>query len=150
MARSVDCPTCGETFETAHHSKRFCGLPCRRVHRETYEAEWRAANPEKLRATNMRPYGITPERYDEMLVEQGGGCAICGGTNESGRALAVDHNHVTRVVRGLLCDRHNVGIGMFRDDVDDVLAAASYLAAHADRRIDYGSVLPEGRRRAPE
>lgn len=92
----------------------------------------------------MRTYGITPERYDEMLAEQGGGCAICGGTNESGRALAVDHNHITGVVRGLLCDRHNVGIGMFRDDVDDVLAAASYLAAHADRRTDYARRVSEG------
>lgn len=50
-------------------------------------------------------YGITVEDYDRMFDEQGGVCAICG--NGTKRRLAVDHNHETGVVRGLLCPRCN-------------------------------------------
>jgi hypothetical protein len=46
-----------------------------------------------------------------MLEAQGGGCALCGGADEY-RALAVDHDHRTGVVRGLLCTQCNLGVGV--------------------------------------
>src|SRR4051794_16889408 len=48
-------------------------------------------------------YGITVEQYDELFEAQGGCCAICGGECKTRRKLAVDHNHNTGDVRGLLC-----------------------------------------------
>ncbi|MEV0526037.1 endonuclease VII domain-containing protein [Streptomyces sp. NPDC050439] len=80
-------------------------------------------------------YGISAEQYSSLLEEQGGGCAICGGTNESGRAMAVDHDHSCcsgsracgRCVRGLLCSNCNMAIGLLRDDPVRVRAAADYL-----------------------
>jgi len=54
-----------------------------------------------------RRYGITPEQYDLMLERQGGGCAICGRLPKPGRRLAVDHDHATKRVRGLLCFQCN-------------------------------------------
>lgn len=60
-------------------------------------------------------FGITPERkggpsgyagvaeYDRRLAEQGGVCAICERKPEYGKRFAVDHNHSTGRVRGLLC-----------------------------------------------
>lgn len=47
-------------------------------------------------------YGINVEQYDAMLLSQDGRCAICYMTPRS-RRLAVDHNHKTGEVRGLLC-----------------------------------------------
>lgn len=47
-------------------------------------------------------YGITPERYQLMLAEQEGRCAICR-IEPGRRRLAVDHDHGTGQVRGLLC-----------------------------------------------
>jgi hypothetical protein len=64
-----------------------------------------------LRARTLQTnYGITVEQYDAMLGAQGGTCAICGGTNPN-RPLAVDHDHVSGLVRGLLCNGCNILIG---------------------------------------
>lgn len=60
----------------------------------------------------LRKYGITVSTYEAILHQQGGGCAICGGPpTASFRCFDVDHDHVTGVVRGLLCRRCNTGLG---------------------------------------
>jgi hypothetical protein len=84
-------------------------------------------------------YGIGADRYTAILAAQGGGCAICGGTNESGRAMAVDHDHrccpgqraCGNCVRGLLCSNCNMGIGLLQDNPARLDAAAAYLRRHA-------------------
>lgn len=85
-----------------------------------------AANPEaskaRLRAISMKAkYGITPEDYDRMLERQGGVCAICRQpekvvhrkTQRGPSRLAIDHDHVTGWVRGLLCNRCNTSLGWY-------------------------------------
>ncbi len=63
------------------------------------------------------------EDYDAMFALQGRTCAIC--RKRSAKRLCVDHCHVTRKVRGLLCKKCNFGLGHFSDDL--VEAAAAYL-----------------------
>jgi epoxyqueuosine reductase QueG len=75
----------------------------------------------------QRKYGITAEDYSYMLEQQQGGCAICFQSTPSGRRLAVDHNHDTGEVRGLLCGSCNIGLGNFGDNVDNLEAAIDYL-----------------------
>ena len=74
----------------------------------------------------------TSAQYQAVLVEQSGGCALCGRAPRTGRSvgrsLHVDHNHKTGVVRGLLCFRCNVGIGQFREDTLRLADAIVYLA----------------------
>jgi len=53
-----------------------------------------------------KTYGLSTHEYDELLASQGGKCAICRGRPKSKR-LAVDHDHGTGAVRGLLCSRCN-------------------------------------------
>lgn len=55
-----------------------------------------------------RFYGITLEQYDELLQQQNGCCAICGRSADSfSKRLAVDHDHFTGEIRGLICDFDN-------------------------------------------
>lgn len=83
----------------------------------------------------LAAYGMTRERYAEMLAAQNGGCAICGGVNPSGRALAIDHDHSCcpgthccgKCVRGLLCSGCNTGIGHLADSPQRLRSAADYL-----------------------
>lgn len=73
-------------------------------------------------------YGVTEEVYFSMLAKQGGGCAVCGKTEEdSGRRLGIDHCHTTSVVRGLLCHNCNIGIGVFKNSPELLLKAIQYL-----------------------
>jgi len=78
-------------------------------------------------------YGITAERYAELLNEQGGRCAICRTDSPGGKARVwcVDHCHNTTEVRGLLCGPCNRGLGQFKDDAARLRAAAEYLDRHS-------------------
>jgi hypothetical protein len=79
-------------------------------------------------------YGITPEKYDEMLAAQGGVCGICKGedTKHKSNYFAIDHNHSTGEVRGLLCGSCNTALGLFGDSVDSLMSAAAYLMSSTD------------------
>lgn len=99
---------------------------------------WRAANPELssqlLREYNLRnKYGMTIADYARMLQEQEGRCAICGSDSPRGRYanFAVDHDHETGQVRGLLCYPCNVGLGNYGDDPELLQRAIDYLVQHA-------------------
>lgn len=75
---------------------------------------------------------MTIPDYDALLASQGGTCAICGGANANGQRLAVDHNHATGKVRGLLCHNCNSGIGHLMDRPDWLRKAAEYVESRAD------------------
>lgn len=85
-------------------------------------------------------YGITPEEYQEMLLEQGGACYICRRYPGKQR-LAVDHDHeqvklltfrgdpnpVKHSIRGLLCLKCNRWLGHIQDSLSAISAAEEYL-----------------------
>lgn len=73
-------------------------------------------------------YGITDEQYQQLLAEQNFVCAICGKEERvEGRSLAVDHDHETNLIRGLLCNRCNRALGLFNDDPELLKKAFEYL-----------------------
>lgn len=86
------------------------------------------ANARSRRSKMKTMYGITLEKYDDMLQAQGGVCAICASDDPKGMGrFPVDHCHDTGKVRGLLCTLCNQALGMFRDSEDTLLAAIAYL-----------------------
>ena len=87
---------------------------------ETLE-EW-----QKPRESRFRGNLLTEDEYEAMLEAQGGVCAICK-EKPKGSRLAVDHLAGTDNVRGLLCNRCNLGLGHYRDDPDLLKAAIEYL-----------------------
>lgn len=70
-----------------------------------------------------RLYKLTLEQFDEMILNQGGMCAICSKSCK----LVVDHDHESKKVRGLLCPTCNQGIGLLRDSSAVAQLAANYL-----------------------
>ena len=68
---------------------------------------------DKARAKRlMDNYKLTVDDYDAILAYQGGVCYACGQPEPvAGRRLAVDHDHTTGLVRGLLCSRCNPVLG---------------------------------------
>lgn len=111
-----------------------------RVRTARVRAECRQTNPElhceRVRAENLRrSFGLTLEQYDTRLVAQNGVCALCRRPETAVlkgklKRLAVDHDHLTGKVRGLLCSQCNTSLGMFGDDPSRLRAAADYLERH--------------------
>lgn len=89
-----------------------------------------AANRDRLADTARRyryrkKYKLTEAGLAALIAAQGGKCKICG---DAMPRPHVDHCHKTNKVRGVLCCRCNIGLGMFRDSVSRLKAAAAYLA----------------------
>lgn len=121
-ARNLRSPYCKACDRVAQREWR-------RKNAERINAARRARyTPEQGRRGNLKRYGITLEQYNDLLVGQGGGCAVCGEVREwRGRvALHVDHSHVTGEVRGLLCHACNVSLGALDEDVERIRRLALY------------------------
>ena len=88
---------------------------------------WKGGIKRDRRPYHMkRAYGIETGKYEEMFAKQNGLCAIC--KQKSGeKYLSIDHNHETGEIRGLLCKKCNMGLGMFRDSVLILTEAIKYL-----------------------
>lgn len=113
------CAECGrcKTIKNFSYRKTKCNL-CYRS-----SDAYRNQRDRYLRSN----YGITADEYDQLLEAQGGGCAICGGQS-GGKHLAVDHDHDTMKVRGLLCKRHNSAIARWIRNANEAEGALRHLS----------------------
>jgi len=155
----IKCFYCNEDFLGYRSSDKFCSNTCRyawqtrnqseksRLRRQTYQKKWGQEN--WLRRRNymlLYTFGITSEQYDELLRKQDGNCAICGRHNlEFARKLAIDHDHETSEIRGLLCELCNrkiVGRHRGLEGAEIFRKAAAYL----DREYT-GIIVPPKRKK---
>jgi hypothetical protein len=121
----------------------------RKANPEKYRAHKRvhyAANAAEIQArAKVKKYGLPVEVIDYCIIKQLNLCAICGEPETTEvygkvRALAVDHDHETSIVRGFLCAHCNRGLGLFRDNPTALRAAADYLDAH-NRHTLYSALI---------
>lgn len=141
-----ECKSCGEQkplsqYNKLHISADGLAYKCRPCAKKEYRSYRKGMSSEELhlldRERNLRKkFGIGIQEYDEMLEKQGGVCAICNEeevTVRQGRvqSLSVDHCHETGNIRGLLCNSCNRALGKFKDSIEHLLAAASYLEEHS-------------------
>ena len=117
----------------------------KRLRRCEIQRKWRAENPEKHKAMNMRAYkkiiDKDPEywrsekrrnymhkyrghpEFDREMPEL---CECCGSA-QGEKGLSLDHCHETGKFRGWLCHKCNTGIGMLGDSLGAVSKAVEYL-----------------------
>jgi len=118
---------------TGHYTS-YCN-PCKNASLRTYYAnnkdkyrvyrrEWTKANPLHVR---LKRHGITVHELSDLLDEQEGKCGICKVEFSDTVEYHIDHDHKTGRIRGLLCERCNVGIGMFGDDPVRLRRAVMFL-----------------------
>lgn len=100
--------------------------------KSAYARDWRKANPDKAKNSDLKArFGISLEEYKTMKESQNNSCAICDKhEDDMSMSLAVDHNHDTGKVRGLLCSACNTSLGGFQDKEEVLQRAVSYLRSH--------------------
>lgn len=83
------------------------------------------------RKNQLRRYGLSPEGYASLLEKQGNCCAVCKATeagSKRSRYFDVDHDHVSGIVRGLLCRKCNVTAGVLERNRERVALLEAYLS----------------------
>jgi hypothetical protein len=121
----LSCAGCGTAL--AGKQRRWCGQECQRSNARA--------------ARLLAHFDITPEEYDAILAEQGGVCAICGRSPKPGKRFAVDHDHKTGLVRGLLdyvCNRRVISAR----GADILIRAAEYVKDPPAQRVIGERVAP--------
>jgi len=85
-------------------------------------------NPDSTKNAQLRiKFNITLEQYNQIFYLQNHKCAICNDECKTGRKLAVDHDHKTGKIRGLLCMNCNNALGKFKDSKAILMKAIEYL-----------------------
>ena len=66
------------------------------------------------------------------IIETVKECVICGSVED----LVVDHCHKTNIIRGMLCNHCNRGLGNFKDDPELLEFARMYLLGYSQSSED--------------
>ncbi len=74
----------------------------------------------------LKSYNLTFEQIGKILLKQNHKCGICRKPLHETKRW-IDHNHKTGTVRGILCVRCNLGLGMFADSTELLTEAVKYL-----------------------
>lgn len=126
------CSKCGETkslseFHKSKNTKDGYHPQCRDCKKGYVILQ--TNNCENQRKSHLKMnYGLTIQEYNRLFDGQKGCCAICGKhQSELRRTLAVDHNHKTGQIKGLLCDNCNLGLGNFQESRGILIKAIQYL-----------------------
>jgi hypothetical protein len=126
------CKNCNNEFEVLMIKVRqnkgiFCSTNCYheflRKNSNGYIFDTKLAN---VFYQKKSKYGLTKEEYLKLFANQNNKCAICEISFDKVRAC-VDHSHKNGVVRGLLCDKCNKGLGSFNDNIPLLKKAIEYL-----------------------
>jgi len=132
------CSKCGIVKELDQFNKRAASKDghaskCK-VCTKAKALKIRDERPDSTRGYNLKQrFNISIDDYNIMFLDQKGRCKICNNaeTNLDNKGkvkwLAVDHNHDTGDIRGLLCSNCNTGIGKLGDSIKVLKNAIKYL-----------------------
>ena len=107
--------------------------------------KWKSANKDKIRENSIKyvsnnrekvdkgrwlcrirnAFGLFENEYNNILENQNGKCAIC--KESTSYRLGVDHSHRSGNIRGLLCRKCNLLLGLLDDSIAKAKDVISYL-----------------------
>ena len=122
------CSICG--ISNKEYNQQYASSENGKLARDKAGKKFRSSSygkEDQLRRDLKRHFDITLEHYRTLERAQNGLCKICNNKCSSGKRLAVDHNHITGKIRGLLCHNCNTGIGKFKDSENLLQSAINYL-----------------------
>lgn len=123
-AVTKQCKDCIRDGITTKRKASYPGPRCATHHRAFKKQRRDYSHADHIGKT----YGITAEEYRAIHQAQHGKCYICQRATGARRRLAVDHDHDTGYVRGLLCRTCNYKIlGHLRDDTEAFQRAIDYI-----------------------
>src|SRR5690242_14788213 len=118
--RGLPCIKCGKPVDHDWSSHRRCRACNSAAVCEHYD-------PKKARENSARlKYGVDLAK----LLKDFPHCGICGVNlkfTRGSKGFAIDHDHKTGRVRGLLCNACNRGMGLLQDSPRMLRAAAQWL-----------------------
>lgn len=129
------CKVCKRLYKQEHYQKNKevlrqknrAYVEANRDFVRAYRNKWQKDHPEKMRDSYLwHEYRIRLPEYLQLLDKQSGVCQIC--KQLSNETLAVDHDHLSGDIRGLLCRACNTALGLFNDSVERLQNAITYLA----------------------
>lgn len=97
----------------------------------------------------QKVYGLKPGEYGQIYVAQGQVCAICRRATGATRALSVDHDHKTGLVRGVICRPCNDLLGHIRDDLETARRIFAYLLNPPARQLGIVALHEDFRKDKP-
>ena len=125
------CARCGGNKGPAYVNAKYCGH-CKFANKKDRS---KAAHSKRLEKT----YNITREDYDDCWTYQQGTCFFCRRSTGRTRRLSVDHDHLSELVRGLLCRPCNNDLGHARDQLVYYLRGILYLMDPPFQRMKRGA-----------
>lgn len=109
-----------------------------REHSRAYMREYRKTHKIALDAYKRgyhlrKTYGISLEEFVALFESQGRKCGMpgCGATQPGGRNWHVDHDHLTKKARSILCNNCNVRLGFYEQNRHRFAQFERYLREHA-------------------
>lgn len=101
------------------------------------ESKYHSIKEQTLWAQNWhlkRTYGINLNQYNYLVQDRNNKCDICKNIQtmslrSASAKLYVDHEHINKNIRGLLCYKCNIGLGNFNDDIAVLKSAVDYIKA---------------------
>jgi hypothetical protein len=99
-------------------------------HLNNYNKKYQMINKHHFKELNLkRNYGINYTMFQNLLIKQNNKCLICNEPFNNNRKPCVDHNHITKQIRGILCNTCNIGLGALKIDIkpDNLKNALKYI-----------------------
>lgn len=123
---------CKKVLPVGEFYKRKSGRPLSRCRScgDVTTRIWMAKNPDKAREYRLRSqFKVSPADFDALVSAQKGECPGCRRRLEPGKGSHLDHRHSDNTIRGVLCQRCNMAIGLLHDDPKTFDRLSAYLRA---------------------